>query len=110
MKEVEFNLLDEPWVRVLCADCTVREVSLTEALLHAHSTKAWLANCPRRMWRCCGYFWRGCTRYFPAWMYKGKCADQRRNGTRFGAESLGEPVAVETLSRTADHNIFGKVA
>ena len=39
MKEVEFNLLDEPWVRVLCADCTVREVSLTEALLHAHEYK-----------------------------------------------------------------------
>lgn len=36
MKEVEFNLLDEPWVRVLCPDCTVREVSLTDALLHAH--------------------------------------------------------------------------
>ena len=33
MKEVEFNLLDEPWVRVLCIDCTVREVSLTDALL-----------------------------------------------------------------------------
>lgn len=39
MKEVEFNLLDEPWVRVLCADCTVREVSLTDALLHAHEYK-----------------------------------------------------------------------
>ncbi len=36
MKEVEFNLLDEPWVRVLCPDCTVREVSLTDALLRAH--------------------------------------------------------------------------
>lgn len=35
MKEVEFNLLDEPWVRVLTPDCTVREVSLTDALLHA---------------------------------------------------------------------------
>lgn len=39
MKEVEFNLLDEPWVRVLCPDCSVREVSLTDALLHAHEYK-----------------------------------------------------------------------
>lgn len=36
MREVEFNLLDEPWVRVLMPDCTVREVSLTDALLHAN--------------------------------------------------------------------------
>lgn len=35
MKEVEFNLLEEPWIRVLCPDCSVREVSLTEALLQA---------------------------------------------------------------------------
>ena len=35
MKEVEFNLLEEPWIRVLCPDCTVQEVSLTQALLHA---------------------------------------------------------------------------
>lgn len=35
MKEVEFNLLEEPWIRVLLPDCDVREVSLTDALLHA---------------------------------------------------------------------------
>lgn len=35
MKEVEFNLLEEPWIRVLCPDCTIQEVSLTQALLHA---------------------------------------------------------------------------
>ena len=35
MKEVEFNLLEEPWIRVLCPDCTIQEVSLTRALLHA---------------------------------------------------------------------------
>ena len=35
MKEIEFNLLTEPWVRVRLRDNTVREVSLTEALLHA---------------------------------------------------------------------------
>lgn len=36
MKEMEFNLLEEPWIRVLCRDCTVQEVSLTQALLQAH--------------------------------------------------------------------------
>lgn len=36
MKEREFNLLDEPWVRVMRPDCTVAEVSLPEALLNAH--------------------------------------------------------------------------
>ena len=32
MKEIEFNLLTEPWIRVRLRDNTVREVSLTEAL------------------------------------------------------------------------------
>lgn len=36
MKEIEFNLLDEPWIRVMKPDCSVAEVSLTDALLHAH--------------------------------------------------------------------------
>lgn len=36
MKEIEFNLLDEPWIRVMKSDCSVEEVSLTNALLHAH--------------------------------------------------------------------------
>lgn len=35
MKETEFNLLEETWVRVLCPDGSVREVSLLDALLHA---------------------------------------------------------------------------
>lgn len=36
MKEKEFNLLDEPWIRVMTDDCSVKDVSLTDALLHAH--------------------------------------------------------------------------
>ena len=36
MPEIEFNLTEEKWVRVLMPDCSVQEVSLTEALLHAH--------------------------------------------------------------------------
>ena len=35
MKEIEFNLLDEPWIRVRLQDNTVQEVSLTEALVSA---------------------------------------------------------------------------
>ena len=33
MKEIEFNLLTEPWIRVRLRDNTVREVSLTDALV-----------------------------------------------------------------------------
>ncbi len=36
MQEIEFNLLEEPWIRVRMPDCTVAEVSLSNALLHAH--------------------------------------------------------------------------
>ena len=36
MNDREFNLLDEPWVRVMRPDCSVEEVSLAEALLNAH--------------------------------------------------------------------------
>lgn len=35
MKEIEFNLLTEPWIRVRLRDNTVQEVSLADALLHA---------------------------------------------------------------------------
>lgn len=36
MKDREFNLLDEAWVRVMRPDCSMEEVSLAEALLGAH--------------------------------------------------------------------------
>lgn len=36
MKDIDFNLLDESWIRVMKPDCSVEEVSLTDALLHAH--------------------------------------------------------------------------
>ncbi len=35
-----FNLLREPWIRVLCQDGTVKEVSLTDALIQAHRFKS----------------------------------------------------------------------
>lgn len=39
MTEKEFNLLDEPWIRVIDSGCNVSEVSLTELFANAHSFK-----------------------------------------------------------------------
>ena len=36
MRDKEFSLLEEPWIRVLLPECSVREVSLTDALVNAH--------------------------------------------------------------------------
>ena len=36
MMEPEFNLLDEPWIRVRHPDCSVEEVSLKTLFAHAH--------------------------------------------------------------------------
>lgn len=39
MKEKEFNLLDEPWIRVIDDQCRVTEVSLMEVFKDAHKYK-----------------------------------------------------------------------
>ena len=36
MIKPEFNLLDEPWIRVRTRDCRIEEVSLKEVFVHAH--------------------------------------------------------------------------
>ena len=36
MNDKEFNLLDEKWILVRRSDCTVEEISLTDAVLRAH--------------------------------------------------------------------------
>lgn len=36
MKEKEYNLLDESWIRVIDEDCVIHEVSLLEVFEHAH--------------------------------------------------------------------------
>lgn len=46
MKETEFNLLDEPWIRVMDAQCRVQELSLTDVLLHAHEYKSLSGELP----------------------------------------------------------------
>ena len=40
MKEMAFNLVDEPWIRVMTPDCRVSEVSLLDALVNAHIYKS----------------------------------------------------------------------
>ncbi len=46
MTEKEFNLLEEPWIRVMLPDHEVREVSLTEALTGAHTFSALAGELP----------------------------------------------------------------
>ena len=36
MKDIEFNLIDEPWIRVIDNNCELKEVSLKDVLLNAH--------------------------------------------------------------------------
>ena len=42
----EFNLLEDPWIRVLDGDLTLREVSLSDALVHAHEYRALSGELP----------------------------------------------------------------
>ena len=46
MEEKAFNLLDEKWIRVMTPDCTVREVSLKEALEQAHTFSSLAGELP----------------------------------------------------------------
>ncbi|MCR5635875.1 MAG: type I-E CRISPR-associated protein Cse1/CasA [Clostridiales bacterium] len=39
MQEKEFNLLYEPWIRVMDNDCSVKEISLVQAIVDAHKYK-----------------------------------------------------------------------
>ena len=39
MNEREFNLIDEPWIRVMDESCKVVEVSLMDAIINAHKYK-----------------------------------------------------------------------
>lgn len=46
MEEKEFNLWDEPWIRVMDAQCKVENLSLTDVLIHAHEYKALAGELP----------------------------------------------------------------
>ena len=39
MEEREFNLLDEPWIKVITPSMEQKEVSLTDVMIHAHEYK-----------------------------------------------------------------------
>ena len=70
MKEIEFNLLTEPWIRVRLRDNTVREVSLTEALVSAQDYVDLAGEMPTRTPPCCGCCWRCCSPCSPGWMQR----------------------------------------
>ena len=40
VNDTEFNLIDEPWIRVIDKSCNVIEVSLKDAILNAHEYRA----------------------------------------------------------------------
>ncbi len=44
--DTSFNLIDEPWIRVLDTDCAIKEVSLRDALLDAHRYPALAGESP----------------------------------------------------------------
>lgn len=46
MQEKEFNLLDEPWIKVITPSLEQREVSLTDAMIHAHEYKSLSGEMP----------------------------------------------------------------
>lgn len=46
MNEIEYNLIDEPWIRVMDNECNVSEVSLKDAILNAHHYKSLSGELP----------------------------------------------------------------
>lgn len=46
MQEKEFNLLDEPWIKVITPSLEQKEVSLTDAMIHAHEYKGLSGEMP----------------------------------------------------------------
>ena len=46
METTAFNLLDEPWIRVMTHDRQIRELSLTQALLQSHEYRRLAGELP----------------------------------------------------------------
>lgn len=46
LNEKEFNLLDEPWIRVIDNQCRVSEVSLTDVIVNAHEYRSLSGEIP----------------------------------------------------------------
>ena len=70
MKEIEFNLLTEPWIRVRLRDNTVREVSLTEALVSAQDYVDLAGEMPTQNAAVLRLLLRCCSPCSPGWMQR----------------------------------------
>jgi len=46
MNDIEFNLIDEPWIRVIDNDCRLNEVSLRDVIVNAHKYKSLKGELP----------------------------------------------------------------
>ena len=46
MNDTDFNLIDEPWIRVTDKNCNIIEVSLKDAIINAHEYKALKGELP----------------------------------------------------------------
>lgn len=46
LNNVEFNLIDEPWIRVMDNECKMSEVSLKDVILNAHRYKSLSGELP----------------------------------------------------------------
>ena len=69
MSEIEFNLLDEPWIRVMTEDCTAQEISLTQALWEGHTIGVWQESFRHRMLQFCAFCWQCYIRFSIEWIW-----------------------------------------
>ena len=46
VNDTDFNLIDEPWIRVTDKNCNIIEVSLKDAIINAHEYKALKGELP----------------------------------------------------------------
>ena len=46
MKDIEFNLIDERWIRVMDSGCNISEVSLKDAIINAHNYRSLSGELP----------------------------------------------------------------
>ena len=70
MKKIEFNLLEEPWIRVRTPDCALQKVSLTDALLHAHEYAGLAGELPTQDVAVLRLFGSAAKPSFTEWIWK----------------------------------------
>ena len=82
MQEMEFNLLEEPWIRVRK---TQRSTVLTDALLRSHEYADLAGELPTRMWQSFGCCWQCCKRSSIVWTWRAGMLRCRRRTTLWNA-------------------------